>query len=138
MTLLNITRTSANTGTGTLAGRPSAMKFVRWGAQGLLAALFLFAGGMKFAMPVEVLTADSPFPAWFLQAIGVLEVLGALGLLASVAGRRLGQLVRPAAIGLALIMVGATVSVLATGGGAGALFPAVVGLLLAWVAANRA
>lgn len=132
MAHLNMTRT------GTLAGRPSTKTLARWGAQGLLAALFLFAGGMKFAMPVEVLTADSPFPAWFLLAIGAFEVLGALGLLASVAGRYLGQLVRPAAIGLAIIMVGATGSVLVTGGGTGALFPAACGALLTWLAVSRA
>ena len=105
MTLLNITGTSRIARAGT-AGRPSARRIARWGAQGVLAALFLFAGGVKFALPVEVLTAGSPFPAWFLLAIGALEVLGAFGLLASLAGRRLGRLVRPAAVGLAIIMAG--------------------------------
>ena len=30
--------------------------------QGLLAALFLFAGGLKLAMPIEELTAQLPLP----------------------------------------------------------------------------
>ncbi len=138
MTLLEMTGASRITRTATPTSGLSKKNVALWTAQGLLAALFLFAGAMKFAMPVEVLTAGSPFPAWFLQAIGGLEVLGALGLFASIVGPRIGQLVRPAAIGLAIIMVGATVSTLIAGAGVGSLFPAAVGVLCAWVAANRA
>src|SRR5438067_8031860 len=33
-----------------------------WTVQGLLAALFLFAGGMKLVLPIEALTAQMPLP----------------------------------------------------------------------------
>ena len=42
-----------------------------WTLQGLLAALFLFAGAMKLIMPVEALVAQSSMPGWFLRFIGV-------------------------------------------------------------------
>jgi hypothetical protein len=37
-----------------------------WVIQGLLAALFLFAGGMKLAMPIEAMTQQVALPGWFL------------------------------------------------------------------------
>jgi hypothetical protein len=52
-----------------------------WAVQGLLAAIFLFAGSMKLLMPIELMTEQSPLPGWFLQFIGVAEVLGALAAL---------------------------------------------------------
>lgn len=135
MTLLDITGTATRIGTHR---RPSMRVVARWSARGLLAALFLFAGGMKLAIPADALAAGTPFAGWFLQLIGALEVLGALGLLASVAGAHAARLVRPAAIGLALIMVGATVSTVLVGDGLAATFPAAVGVLLAWIATSRA
>lgn len=137
MAVLNTTDSSRTIALRVLTRRRSIGTVARWASQGLLAALFVFAGGVQFAMPAEVLTAGSPFSATFLHAIGALEMLGALGLLASIAGRRVGRLVRPAAAGLAVIMIGATVTTLMTGGGLGALFPACVGVLLAWLAATR-
>ncbi len=52
-----------------------------WTLQGLLAVLFLFAGGMKLSMPLSALTAAMPqLPGLFLRFIGVCECLGAVGL----------------------------------------------------------
>jgi hypothetical protein len=50
---------------------------------GLLALVFLFAGGMKLVMPLEELTKGAPvqLPGLFLRFIGVCEVLGAIGLI---------------------------------------------------------
>ena len=108
-----------------------------WTVQGLLALLFLFAGGMKLVLPVEQLTQDMAFPGLFLRFIGVCEVLGALGLLLpGLTCIRLG-LTPLAALGLVLIMVGATATTLVIGGGVGALFPAVVGVVAAVVAYGR-
>ena len=108
-----------------------------WTVQGLLALLFLFAGGMKLVVPMEELTKDITFPGVFLRFIGGCEVLGALGLdLPGLARIRPG-LTPLAAAGLVIIMIGATTSTLVLGGGAGALFPAVVGLLAAFVAYGR-
>ena len=108
-----------------------------WIVQGLLAALFLFAGGMKLITPVEVLSAMSPFPGEFIRFIGICEVLGAFGLIlpwALVIRRELTPL---AAAGLATIMIGATVSTLAIGGGALALVNVVIGVLAATVVYGR-
>src|SRR6202008_3484762 len=57
-----------------------ALTITLWTIQGLLAALFLFAGAMKLTMPVEAMTKQMPMPGAFLRFIGVAEVLGALGL----------------------------------------------------------
>src|ERR671917_230557 len=99
-----------------------------WIVQGLLAALFLFAGGMKLITPVEVLSAMSPFPGEFIRFIGVCEVLGAVGLILPYALRILPGLTALAAAGLVVIMVGATVSTLAIGGGLMALPTLLFGL----------
>src|SRR3954471_20337550 len=108
-----------------------------WIVQGLLAALFLFAGGMKLITPVEVLSVMSPFPGEFIRFIGVCEVLGAVGLILPYALRILPGLTALAAAGLVVIMVGATVTTLAIGGGVMALPTVVLGLLAALVAYGR-
>jgi DoxX-like protein len=108
-----------------------------WTVQVLLAALFLFAGGFKLAAPAAALTAQGPFTAEFLRFIGVCETLGALGLILPGLLRIRRELTPLAAAGLVIIMVGATVSTLAIGGGAGALVPAIAGVLAASVAYGR-
>ena len=113
------------------------MTYVLWIVQGLLAAVFLFAGGLKLAMPIEELTAQMPLPGLFIRFIAVAEALGALGLiLPGLLGIRPG-LTPLAAAGLVIIMIGATDVTLATMGAAPALFPLVVGLLAAFVAYGR-
>ena len=81
-----------------------------WIVQGVLALVFLFAGGMKLITPIEVLSVMSPFPGEFIRFIGVCEVLGAVGLILPYALRILPGLTALAAAGLVVIMVGATVS----------------------------
>jgi uncharacterized membrane protein len=108
-----------------------------WIVQGLLAALFLFAGGMKLITPVEVLSVMSPFPGEFILFIGVCEVLGAVGLILPYALRILPGLTALAAAGLVVIMVGATVSTLAIGGGLLALPTLLFGALAGLVAYGR-
>ena len=51
-----------------------------WAVQGALAALFLFAGGIKFTMP-PAMYEQGGMPAWFIYFIGACEALGALGLI---------------------------------------------------------
>jgi hypothetical protein len=114
-----------------------------WVLQGLLAILFLFAGGAKLVMPVSFMQQGPVvLPGWFLHFIGVAEVLGGLGLI--LPGMVLQKfdpsatLTRLAAIGLTAIMVGA-VGVSAYGTGiVSAIFPFVVGLLLSVVIVMRA
>jgi hypothetical protein len=113
------------------------MIYALWIVQGLLALLFLFAGGMKLVLPLEELTGPMPLPGWFVRFIGVAEVLGAIGLiLPGLLRLRLG-LTPLAAAGLVLIMSGATVLTLAGGDIVMALIPLVVGLLSAFVAYGR-
>ena len=108
-----------------------------WIIQGLLALVFMFAGVMKFVMPIEEMTKQVPLPGLFLRFIGVAEVLGAIGLILPGLLRIRPGLTPLAAAGLAIITVGATVVTLMIGGVATALFPLVVALLSAFVAYSR-
>ena len=108
-----------------------------WIIQGLLALVFMFAGVMKFVMPIEEMTKQVPLPGLFLRFIGLAEVLGAIGLILPGLLRIRPGLTPLAAAGLAIITVGATVVTLMIGGGATALFPLVVALLSAFVAYSR-
>ena len=71
--------------------------------QGLLAALFLFAGGVKLVLPLDQLTGPVPLPGWFVRFIGVAEVLGAIGLILPGLLRIRPGLTPLAAAGLVLI-----------------------------------
>ncbi len=113
------------------------MNYALWIVQGLLAALFLFAGGIKLVLPLEKLTGPVPLPGLFLRFIGVAEVLGALGLILPGLLHIRPGLTPLAAIGLVIIMIGATVITLAGGDVAPALIPLFVGLLSAFVAYGR-
>lgn len=106
-----------------------------WITQGVLAALFLFAGVMKFVMPVEEMTKQTSLPGSFFHFIGVLEVLGGIGLVAPALFRIWPVLTPIAACGLVIIMVGATVLSLPMG--LAAVFPFVVGLAALFVAFGR-
>ena len=110
-----------------------------WIVQGLLALLFLFAGGVKLVMPIEEMTKQMPvpLPGFFLRFIGVAEVLGAIGLILPGLLRIRPGLTPLAAAGLVIIMLGATVMTLASGDVASALIPLAVGLLAAFVAYGR-
>jgi len=113
------------------------MTYALWIVQGLLAALFLFAGVMKFIMPIEEMTKEVPLPGLFLRFIGLAEVLGGLGLVLPGLLRIRPGLTRLAAAGLVIIMMGATVLSLVTMGVVAALIPFLVGLLLVFVAYGR-
>jgi uncharacterized membrane protein YphA (DoxX/SURF4 family) len=116
--------------------RGPALNYTLWIAQVLLAALFLFAGVMKFVMPVAEMTKQSSLPGWFFWFIGVCEILGALGLILPSLLRIKPGLTPLAAAGLAIIMIGATV-ISASGGVKAALFPFIALLLSAFVAYGR-
>jgi uncharacterized membrane protein YphA (DoxX/SURF4 family) len=124
----------------TLRGQASpsrSMSRALWVVQGLLALLFLFAGVMKLVLPIEEMTKQMALPGLFLRFIGVAEVLGAIGLiLPELLGIR-PELTPLAAAGLVIIMIGATVVTLVSGGVGQALIPLVVGLLLVFVAYGR-
>ncbi len=110
-----------------------------WVVQALLAVVFLFAGGVKLLTPPAVLAAQMalPIPIWFIQFIGVCEVLGAVGLILPAALKIRPGLTPLAAAGLVVIMIGATTITAATMGVAMAIMPFVVGVLAAFVAFGR-
>jgi hypothetical protein len=113
------------------------MRYALWIVQGLLALLFLFAGAMKFIMPIEEMTRLMPMPGAFLRFIGVTEILGGLGLVLPSLLRIRPGLTPLAAVCLMVVMVGAVVISLMTGGAAAAVMPFVVLILLGFVAYGR-
>ena len=112
------------------------MTYVLWVVQVLLALLFLFAGISKLIMSIEEMTRDIHLPGTFLRFIGVVEILGAIGLILPSWLRIRPRLTPLAAAGLVIIMIGATVLSLTLGIKL-ALMPFVVGLLAAFVAYGR-
>jgi hypothetical protein len=115
------------------------MNKILWIVQGLLAAVFLFAGGVKLVLPAEALTGPGPaIPVLFLRFIGVCEVLGAFGLILPGLFRIRTELTPLAAGGLVIIMIGAVAITLIGGMGVVlGLIPFVVGVLAAFVAYSR-
>jgi uncharacterized membrane protein YphA (DoxX/SURF4 family) len=115
------------------------MNIALWIAQALLAAIFLFAGGMKLVIPIEEMTKQMPIPlpGWFLRFTGIVEVLGAIGVILPWLLRIRPALTPLAATGLVIVMIGATVYTLAAGDFASAPIPLVVGILAAFVAYGR-
>jgi len=111
--------------------------YALWTVQGLLAAVFLFAGGMKLVLPLEAMKGPFEVPGWFLRFIGVMEVLGALGLILPGLLRIKPGLTPLAAAGLVVIMIGATALTLAANQVGPAVISLVVGLLAAFVAYGR-
>ena len=110
------------------------LNIVLWLVQVLLAALFLFVGGMKLILPLEAMKGPVDMPGLLLRFIGVMEVLGAIGLILPGLLRIQTGLTPLAAAGLVIIMIGATVITLMGGVIAPALIPLVVGVLSAFVA----
>jgi uncharacterized membrane protein len=110
-----------------------------WIVQALLAALFLFAGGIKLVTPMEEMRKQMPLllPDWFVLFTGVVEVLGALGLVLPWVLRIKPGLTPLAAAGLVIVMIGAAVYTWAAGDVASALIPLLVGILCAFVAYGR-
>jgi hypothetical protein len=118
------------------------VNIVLWIIQALLALLFLFAGGTKLVLPIELLKSmGSPnqvqFPWWFLRFIGVCEVLGALGLILPGVFRMRTNLTVLAAVGLIIIMIGAVVVTIIGEGVGPAVVPLISGILLAFVTYGR-
>lgn len=118
------------------------MNILLWIIQILLALLFLFAGGTKLVLSAETMASmASPnqvvLPMWFVRFIGVIEVLGALGLILPGLFRRQQHLTALAALGLTIVMIGAVVVTTMGDGVKMAITPLVVGFLCAFVAYGR-
>jgi putative oxidoreductase len=85
-----------------------------WVAQVLLAALYLMAGWMKLSQPMAGLAAmgmgyATEMPELFVRFVGLMEVLGAIGLIAPAASRILPILTPLAALGLSVVQVAAII-----------------------------
>jgi uncharacterized membrane protein YphA (DoxX/SURF4 family) len=115
------------------------MNVALWIAQVLLAAIFLFAGVLKLVMPMEEMMKQMPLPlpGWFVLFTGVVEILGAIGVILPWLLGIWPGLTLLAAAGLVIVMIGATVYTVAAGDIASALIPVTVGLLCAFVAYGR-
>ncbi len=90
------------------------MNIALWIVQILLALVFLMAGVMKASQPIEKLQKNMNLTKHvspgFVRVVGVLEILGALGLILPVATHILPWLTPVAAIGLVLTMIGAIIT----------------------------
>ena len=109
-----------------------------WVGQGLLAALFLFAGGFKLVASAEMMSQGPVvLPLAFLRFIGACEVLGAIGLVLPGLVRIHRELTPLAAAGLVIIMTGATTLTAISGAISGAIMPLVVGVVAITIARGR-
>lgn len=83
----------------------TAWNVILWVLQALLAAMFLFSGGMKLAgaLPAVELFDQIGIGQWFRYVTGALEVIGAVALL-------IPRLVAFGALLLAVVMVGAVLT----------------------------
>jgi uncharacterized membrane protein YphA (DoxX/SURF4 family) len=89
------------------------MNLFLWIVAALLAALFLASGVQKVLQPSQKLASSSlgqDFSAGTLKTIGVLELLAAIGLILPAALDIAPVLVPVAALGLALLMLGAAIT----------------------------
>lgn len=117
--------------------RVKKISLLLWTAQVLLAALFIFAGWAKLTLPAEAMRGPVPLPVGFLRFIGAMEILGAFGLLLPGLLRIRRELTPLAAIGLLIIVTGATVITLIGGQVGPAVLPFVAALVAAAVAYGR-
>jgi hypothetical protein len=109
-----------------------------WAGQGLLAALFLFAGGFKLVGSAEAMSQGPVvLPLAFLRFIGLCEVLGAVGLILPGVFRIHRELTPLAAAGLVIIMIGATTLTAISGEVGGAIMPLVIGIVAITIARGR-
>jgi uncharacterized membrane protein YphA (DoxX/SURF4 family) len=93
------------------------MNVALWIVAGLLAAAYLASGAGKIVLSKERIAAFGPSAEWTedfsaggIKAIGVLEVLGAVGLILPAVLDIAPVLVPLAAVGLAMVMVGAAIT----------------------------
>jgi uncharacterized membrane protein YphA (DoxX/SURF4 family) len=117
------------------------MSLLLWILQILLAIMFLAAGAMKAFQPYETMARRMPwvddYSPGTVRAIGALEILGGLGLVLPAVFGILVVLTPLASIGLAVIMVLATIHHLRRRETGQMVFTIVLLLLLLFVAWGR-
>ncbi|GAB3868916.1 hypothetical protein GCM10028824_15010 [Hymenobacter segetis] len=105
---------------------PSVRNIIAWILQALLAAMFIYGGSHKLMdLPGTMKMFEGlGMPGWFGGFIGGAELLGGIGLL-------IPRTVRPAAMGLIIIMIGAVfMHATKIPGGLAKGVPAIVALVL--------
>ena len=89
------------------------MNITLWIIQALLALVFLMAGFMKTFRPLDALAERmswvSKVPSPLVRLLGIVELLGAIGLILPILTNIWPWLTALTAVGLALVMVGAIV-----------------------------
>lgn len=112
---------------------------ILWTVQVVLALMFLFAGGIKLILPIQLLLAQMPMalPGLFVRFIGLAEVAGGLGLILPGLLRIRPMLTPLAALGLVLDMIGATAYNLISDQIGSAVVTVVLGLICVAVAYGR-
>ncbi|MFK7803501.1 MAG: DoxX family protein [Anaerolineae bacterium] len=118
------------------------MKYVLGTLQVLLALTFIAAGGTKLvtsaADMAEMMRWTASVPTAMVRVIGIIEVAGGLGLVLPWLTGIQPQLVRLAAAGLVVTMIGAMITHVAIGDPIGELIPSfVLGLIAAFIAYGR-
>jgi uncharacterized membrane protein YphA (DoxX/SURF4 family) len=117
------------------------VNIVLWICASLLAAMFLMAGVMKIAMPKEKLLPTMKWAeTWSvpqLRALGTVEVLGAIGLILPRALNIAPVLTPLAAVGCAIVMIGAVLTHIRMKDYKGVGMPFVLLVLAVVVAAGR-
>jgi uncharacterized membrane protein YphA (DoxX/SURF4 family) len=100
---------------------------VSWILRVVLAALFILASTGKLTGAATEMFAGWGYPGWFAMLIGVLELAGGIGLL-------IPKTMRPAILGLTVVMLGAAYTHLAAGEGVQVIRPLLfaAGLWGAW------
>lgn len=91
------------------------MNLTVWICQSLLATIFLISGTAKISMSKQRLletgqTGVAPFPLPLIRLVAACELIAVVGLVAPKATGILPTLTGAAAIGLAVVMVGAIIS----------------------------
>ncbi|HZE40707.1 MAG TPA: DoxX family protein [Stackebrandtia sp.] len=91
------------------------MNIALWIAQGLLALTFLYSGAMKSTQAKDALIAKgqtgiAPFPVPVIRIVAILEILAAIGCVLPWLTGIAPVLTPLAAVGLALVMIGAAIA----------------------------
>ncbi len=88
------------------------MNYALWTAQAILAVVFFVTGSMKLTQPIGKLVKSMEWvkttPTALVRLLGLAEVLGALGLVLPAASGILPWLTPLAAVGCAIVMLGAS------------------------------
>ena len=118
------------------------MKYLLIVLQILVGLAFIASGAFKIFTPADQLAQQMAWaaavPAFVIPIIGIIEVAGGLGLILPWLTGIQPQLVRLAAAGLALTMIGALITHISIGDPFGDMVPPIVlGVLAAFIAYGR-